>query len=491
MATGEETALFTWSEAARNDFQTVVESVDARSRYLGGDVAPGPGATQTFRLALANTIAAGWDDNRDKPGWALCLLLGQIGETDLELPTAISFIWENPVTIVRALASSGASSVKQNSDGSLYLDGPGGRLSLSPFRVRLLQSYLEFILICDADGEDADPESLAIDLDAVLRGEPKAADTASKRLARVMYGYRRKHFDDGHATTAFSRVRSFLLEAGDTVGDDTVLDFWRAQRVGSSRPTYASAFDTVRSYVDTLRAAQSRAAARSASDINDPAFQQGDAGPADGDEAAAETVSTFDDIELLRSTPVKFATKETVAKLIAPVVRAGGFGRSLPVATLRLLTFHPIQSALSTELKTGQARVPTAERVRCTEAAPYADLLAEVLETESRMKEWMTMALALVTPASTDPKVTDLRAAGERLLAAKRGKAFGRDTSEIAADFRTATPALVAASASLRGFAGAADSALGQRMADQFSADCAQFSEVFTALYLNTEAHAS
>ena len=48
--------LFTWSVSARSDFQSVVDDGQCSER---------------FKLALATTIANGWDSNRDKPGWAL------------------------------------------------------------------------------------------------------------------------------------------------------------------------------------------------------------------------------------------------------------------------------------------------------------------------------------------------------------------------------------------------------------------------------------
>jgi len=191
---------------------------------------------------------------------------------------------------------------------------------------------------------------------------------------------------------------------------------------------------------------------------------------------------------MLRETAVKFVTKETLAKLLTPLVRAGGFGRSLPLATLRLLSFHPIQSALSTELKTGQARIPTAQRVHCTEAVAYAELLAGIDETERRMKDWMTMALALVARGSDDAKLADIRAAGDALLKGRRGAAFGRDRDAIAADFAAATPALVAAAATLRGFSSAANAVLGDRAAAQFDTDRARFAEAFADLYLGAQA---
>ena len=87
MANTEDT-LFTWSVAARSDFRAVTDDGKCSER---------------FKLALAATIAQGWDNNRDKPAWALAALMQALARTEVALATCLDLLWLSPADLLSAL----------------------------------------------------------------------------------------------------------------------------------------------------------------------------------------------------------------------------------------------------------------------------------------------------------------------------------------------------------------------------------------------------
>mgnify|MGYP001815710613 CR=1 FL=1 len=105
MANTEDT-LFTWSVSARSDFRAVTDDGVCSDR---------------FKLALAATIAQGWDNNRDKPAWALAALFQALARTDLQLATCLDLLWHPPADVLAALGASDVAGVGRTEDGSLSL----------------------------------------------------------------------------------------------------------------------------------------------------------------------------------------------------------------------------------------------------------------------------------------------------------------------------------------------------------------------------------
>lgn len=515
--------LFTWSLAARSDFQAVVEDGTCSAR---------------FKLALAGTIANGWDSNRDKPGWALAGLLRVLGQTDLALATVLDLMWLAPEDILAALRRYDGPDLGQNADGSLFLRIGArkgqGTVKLGAFRLRLLQKLLEFLLTCDDFSQSAPVLEI---LEPVLAqdvpqdsGAGDTVDAAAKGLAKLLYRYRSRHFDDGHASTVFAVLRGFTQAAGDVIEDDSPFLFWTAPDNSSFR-TYSACFFAFRDYAAALSDAVQRAALARGMDIDDPGLQGelavpfhdpftddpdpleiSEAGEVMGEAMAAaaqsqtsqapesqvpETPEIFDSPEAaLRAVAegdLKILKKRQ-AQLLAPILQAGVFGVNLPRATVRLLAFHPIQSALSNSLRTGKALLPIAERVTCSEAQPYAALARDLTELEQAMTDWLKIALALragdgagEADGGADDRAAELRAAGVALLKQKRAKSFDRPPAELAASFARIETALITVTAGLRGYGRALETALGRGQgADAaFAADRARFAAAFADLYLS------
>lgn len=486
---GQPDTLFTWSETARTEFEALVDGTNASER---------------FRLALAQTIANGWGSNRDKPVWALAGTLALLGETGAGLSSALDFLWMPANDCFAHLGASRHPAVSANEGGSYHLKLPGGGLLLDRFRHKLLQKYLEFLISCNGFGHSEEVAGL---LDACLKAgltDKAAIDTAVRSIARILYRYRTEHFDDGHATSAFSILRAYLAGVGDTITDDTVFEFWSAE-ANAHFKTYQASFFALKDYVDALADARSRAAMRRAGEIDAPGIsaelavdfvdpfdiEEDDLG--DVAEEAEQAAAAYQGGESAAAAALK-AIAESDVKLIkkreemlaAPIVSAGGFGCSLPVATLRLLAFHPIQSALSNSLRTGKATLSLEERVTCVEARRYGVLMGEIGELETAMTEWLKIAFAVRTEEATGNARADaIRAEGVALLKTRRSQSLARPREELGIAFAAVERPLMALARALAEYRTAVRGRA-RRNEDLdigFEADRSRFAEQLRRLY--------
>ena len=489
MANTEDT-LFTWSVTARSDFRSVTDD---------------GGCSDRFKLALAATIAQGWDNNRDKPAWALAALMQALARTDLSLATCLDLLWLSPADILAALRASTEAGVGRNEDGSLFLRDKRGTFRLSPFRVRLVQKMLEFTVSCD----DFAHGPTVVDMLDPLREYPAQGSDpvgeATRAFAKLLYRYRETHFDDARANATFTVIRSYTKDAGDLIDDDSPFDFWMSADNSIFR-TYAASYFGLRDYAGALADAVRRAAMERGLDVDSPGLQKELSVDPD------DPFETEDDAEglaasLPEETPAQPETAEAALKaiaegelrivkqkeraLLAPIMQAGGFGVSLPRATVRLLSFHPIQSALSNSLRTGKALLPLEERVHCSEARGYDDLASDLQALESAMTDWMKIALALrVRQDAQDARLADIREAGVVLLKKKRSKSFDLPPEELSAAFKGIEAGLISVTGSLRAYGEALRRGFpsADEMVSAFEADRAMFRTAFTRLYLDAPA---
>ena len=489
MANTEDT-LFTWSVAARSDFRAVTDDGKCSER---------------FKLALAATIAQGWDNNRDKPAWALAALMQALARTEVALATCLDLLWLSPTDMLAALRDSDDPGIGRNDDGSLFLKDKRGTFRLSPFRVRLVQKLLEFVVSCD----DFTHGPTVVDMLDPLREYPAQGTDpvgeATRAFAKLLYRYRETHFDDARANATFTVIRGFTKEVGDVIDDDTPFAFWMSADNTIFR-TYAASFYGLRDYVAALTEAQTRAAMEKGLDAAHPGLQaelsvMPDDPFADEDDGAATAAALPEEApkapetaeEALKSIAegeLKIVTQKERA-LLSPVLQAGAFGVALPRATARLLAFHPIQSALSNGLRTGKALLPIEERVHCSEARAYGDLAQDLQALETAMTDWMKIALALRIGEDTDnPQLAEIRDAGVVLLKKKRSKSFDRAPEELAAAFKGIETGLISVNAALRDYGKALRRgfASGDDMAEAFEADRGLFRAAFSQLYLETPA---
>ncbi|MCB8837752.1 hypothetical protein [Aurantimonas sp. VKM B-3413] len=493
----QSNALFTWSETAQSEFDAVLDGSETSDR---------------FRFALAQTIANGWSSNRDKPVWALAALLAALGEVKAGLGTSLDFLWSPAPSMLTALRKSGHTAVQANEGGSVQLRAPGGALMVDRFRLKLLQKYLEFLITCNGFQH---AEEIARQLDACLAGglaDAATIEASVRMISKILYRYRTEHFDDGHATSAFSILRAYLATAGDKVTDDSVLEFWVSEENSYFR-TYQASYFAMKDYVDALRGARARSAMRNAAEVDAPGiagalsvdfvdpFEREDEGDLDGDgpdlelaaeaaESAAEEAGQGEEAALAALRAIEAGTVKILKKkegmLAAPILSAGVFGCALPTATLRLLAFHPIQSALSNSLRTGRATLPLEERVTCVEARTYTALMGEVAELETAMRDWLKIALAVRSEeAAADVRAETVRSEGLALLKSRRSQSLARSRAELAEAFAAVETALVTVARGLGAYRAVVLQRLaGDRLDAGFEADRERFAAQLRRLYL-------
>lgn len=479
----EKEVLFTWSDQACADFLMNLPRTS------------GP----EFRRAFAKAIGAGWDGNRDKPLWALAVLIRELGFTELAVQTAYELIATEVGKIFDALRASPRENVHENSDGTLYIEDSAGRFRIGRTRIRLLQCYLGFVLTCEdfAHGEAL----LSREIDPLLSGETDNAAACASALSKLMYGYRQRHFDDSHATSTYSILRALVKDAGDRITDDMPFDLWRDP---TKRPykTYERCYFALQEYLEVQALAIIR------SEINeglewsefapkDDTVLSGEAalivedGP-DAEDASCSAIGGAEAIKALEAAKLKLFTADD-RRFLRPVQEAGAFGARLPVATLRLMSFGRVQSAISTVLKTKTSRIPLEERVQCGEAQSYGAVIEELARMEQKVTDWMKAALAAraaVEDADSraetkHEKLNESVAEGVRILAAQRSKTFKTDAITLRKLFTDLTPALLNASNATRALHQAMRLRPGDHAQVQFDEDLPRFSAVLSELYLN------
>ena len=221
--------------------------------------------------------------------------------------------------------------------------------------------------------------------------------------------------------------------------------------------------------------------------------EEGDGGFDDVADAAEQAAAAFERGEEAASAALKAIAasevkliKKREEMLAAPVASAGSFGCSLPFATLRLLAFHPIQSALSNSLRTGKATLSLQERVTCVEARRYGALMNEIGELETTMGEWLKIAFAIRSEEATGNARADaVRAEGITLLKSRRSQSLARPREELAEAFAAVERPLMALARSLSAYRAAVRARVRQDEALDagFEADRARFAEQLRRLY--------
>lgn len=475
----EKDILFTWSDQARADFLMSLPDT----------------AGPEFRRAFAKTIGAGWDGNRDKPLWALAVLIRELSFTDLTLPTAYDLLAVQPVSVFKALRASPRDSVRENSDGTLYIEDSAGRFRIGHTRIRLLQSYLDFLLTCEdcAHGEAL----LSHHIDPLLDGDTDDPAACASALSKLMYGYRQRHFDDSHASSTYSILRALVKDAGDRITNETPFEIWQDPEKRPYR-TYEKCFFALQDYLEVLARAVARSEAHEGLEWSELAPKDDTALSGENalmveDDAPAgvgetcDAISGKDAVKALEAAELKLFTADE-RRFLKPVQEAGAFGARLPLATLRLMSLGRIQSAISTVLKTKTSRMPLEARVTCAEAQSYAAIIEELAQMEHKLSKWMKAALAARAAdqqTANHMPLHEIVSEGARILAKQRSKTFQKDAATLSALFTDISPALLNASDATRALRKAAITRLGDDPQSQFDQDRLRFAAVLSELYLN------
>ncbi|MEO0619734.1 MAG: hypothetical protein AAFZ01_10720 [Pseudomonadota bacterium] len=510
---------FLWSERARSEFAALFDD----AAY-----------SDAFRKAVSDALVRGWSNNRDKPFWALSVLVVALAASGGS-EDGMDVVWQSPADVRIQLSGLEEDSLSafdcevREDDGTLLLITPDGDFRLTNHRLRVLRKLAEFFLCCDEFAHAPEIMALLARLaTSGTQGNGTYADVkeATREFARVGYRFRTDNFLDGHATSAFSVINSYLASRDYVLVDDTIFEFW-ADRDNERYKTYEATYQAFANYAAAMDDARATNAGANAHDIADPALTGAIAGivandetpwgadddgdPDDPSQEIGDTLGGEDALdEVVEEKPADptvlgdaslrlFGHKEIT--LLSRLTEIQNFAPNQRIASLRLIAFHPVQSGISNGLRTGKWKIPLSERVTCEEAKSYVTIIDDLETVRERAVSWLEVAFAL---ASNDGRATgaaaEAREAGLATLAKSRSKALQQDPETLRMAFLQVTPALIQARELADRFAGLFRRALATSPAadvdenaqdTQFSSDKALFAAEFIRRYLDVDDNAA
>ena len=488
---------------------------------------------------MADAIVKGWGGNRDKPFWAMGVLASALAAADGSRQNdGLDLVWRAASDIRDTIAAADAEALAplgltcvRDAD-ALVFTTPDGALRLSPHRIRVLKKLAEFLMAADGFAYAQDVMTVFSGLAGLGAGTldgpggfPAVKD-AARALARIAYRYRTDHFLDGHAGSAFSIVKSYLAARDFTVDDDTVLEFWCAPDNEKYR-TYEASFGAFQSFAEAIEVARAVQGAESGIAADDPVVQGalvsgltgtdeldaeaalaleaqlGDVPDAlandDDDAADAPPNSTGADNaasdptapDRLGAADLRLLGQRDVA-LLSRLAEIGRFGLDHPLASLRLIAFHTVQSGISNGLRTGRWKIPLERRVTCEEARAYEAVVGDVTEVGDRLRGWLEVAFALeAEEEARQGEAEEARQSGLTVLSRSRSKSLQKDPAELRRAFKAVSPALIRARSLAGDFVQRVERRYPSSRADdlgrQFTDDVGTFSNEFRRRYLTTQ----
>ncbi len=466
-----------WSDTAQNEFAALFEDADH---------AP------VFIEKVADALIRGWPPNRDKPVWALALVVEALGRTAQRRPSGLEILAMRPSDVLSSLLEAaerglpGIASAASHTAVRLYVNEAS--IVLSRTRLGLLRKIAEFLIAADGYARAAE---VVATFETLARGpSQETLKEGVRSLARRLYEYRKTHFAEGHAASSFDYVRRKLGQATPTDAD--ILALW-TDADNSHFGTYRTAFAAALAFLKSRREVEERAAVTGAGSVDEPGNDRGIVPDDDGGGPPSPLALLYTaDIDpgsmlmALKSTPLNVYTRAEVD--FADLLESVWPDARLNVrSVLRLLAFHPIQSGLSNTLRTGRAKVPVEERVTCVEAATYREVLERIDALQDKTAGWLAAHYALTAGTPQREDRSAIARTGAMLLSRSRSKSFARPPAELAAHFSRIAPSLVALAemtADVRGVVAAFDGPEGGRLQSTFADDREVFAAEFARRYL-------
>jgi hypothetical protein len=257
-------------------------------------------------------------------------------------------------------------------------------------RMPFLAALYEFLAGMEDFSFYAELEAIFDDL-ARAPGEVKQVQAASNRIASQFRLYRRRHVTHAQHESKFDILFGFISERSPdgvlVIDDASVLDFWAQKSSAGDFRAYRTVFEAFANFMQALEdASRSESIAQAAPIGVDRA--QGEVEPDDSASDLAAADEWVSPLALLDEEPaaaIKFLKKEGERKPIEALMHYGPAALRLPLAFLRLESFGPIQSAITTDLQIGR-RERIEDRAACTDASPYGEIATQFENILTLMK---------------------------------------------------------------------------------------------------------
>lgn len=353
-------------------------------------------------------VRGGGGPNRDAPFYELCHLVNAVDAAGNGRDRRnVFFLAPEAATPARfqarldqALARGGwrRAGFERTRDG-ISIRYAGGVFSIRFSRMPFLAALYEFLAGMEEFAFYAD---LADIFDGMTQRPPdvKQIQAASNRIASHFRQYRRRHLAHAQHESKFDILFGFVAERspdGTLVIDDAgVLDFWTQKSGAGDFRAYRTVFDAFASLLRALEETARSEAMAQAVPIG-AAREHGEVEPDDlnaGLDEAEGWVSPLARLDEEPAAAIKFLKKENERKPIENLMHYGPTAMRLPLAFLRLESFGPIQSAITTDLQIGRERID--ERSGCGDAASYGEIvtrLENILALLKRLQKAVFYAL--------------------------------------------------------------------------------------------------
>ncbi len=418
------------------------------------------GAGVLDRLARILT-GRGGGANRDTPLYELCHLivaLAAFGHGDQDSRLRF-FLGETRVSAagLRQMIAGAATSRDDRvsmTDKGLLVEYRDTEFELRFSRMPVLVALYEF-LACMENWAFFDHLNRIFDQLSADKADLAAVRTATGRIAARFRKYRHQQLDWARHEEKFARLAPFLAARAENdhwrIDDAAILDFWRLHSKGREfrgYKTVMSAFVTLlrvfraQQAADALAQARPLGADRAAGEV-EPAFAAEPPPP-----EWQNPLPCFDDPALAG---IRFFMQARERRPLQQFLDYGPDASRLPLAYLRLHAFHPVQSAITTDLQVKRDPARTRARLDCGAAKNYRLIADEfdALAAHVERLQLATLYAIAATPAGGEDtgcgKVSAIMERAERAFAGLNRRGFEADRLDPARRdaFRQASTALV------------------------------------------------
>jgi hypothetical protein len=285
----------------------------------------------------------------------------------------------------------------------------------------------------------------------------------TRQLVQLITGYRQLHMPAAVFERRFRAIMAHLGSTRAAVTDAAISSYWMSEIEAGERSQFRTVVEYFATFLKLRAVLADLAGVRGTGSLDAIENWQDrlDDMLADvaGEEAATAGLAAR--LAKLPETP-KILTGAERDDAIA-ILGLDPFHKALPRTVLRAVSFGIVQSGIGNRLRRGGGGGTLTERLTCTEAAPYADILARASELADHVKRMVRIAVALrmanaddvdertaAVVEAAEADIKRVRRAGFDLPRAALAEAFA-GVDELLADTIVEIGAFLTASARLGG----------------------------------------
>jgi len=318
--------------------------------------------------------------NRDEPLYALCHLILMIDAAcpgaegrwmallGADQPNALQFkVWFQDNTLGAGWKKSGYTVTPKGVTSNIS----EASWHIYYGRMVTLAALFEFMIGMEAGAHHGEIEAT---FEILCAGDPSETKTrlASNALAKILRGYRRRHFSRAVHEERFNTLYRFLSDRSPdgqiVIDDQAIIGFWLEDH-NDAFVNYTGAAEAMIKLHRLFASSKIGAAIDSAQPFGTERDEWDATDDALGNMPGGPWRSPFDVIDAPPAAAIKFFKKEGERKPLLNIAAFGPEVETLPLTMLRLDSFGAVQSAISNDLRLSRGSL--AERLTCQDAKSY------------------------------------------------------------------------------------------------------------------------